>query len=247
MLLEIDNFEQFKIFFEVIFDITEYVELQLFQEYMKCSILDKAHTRFMSVTFQKEFFATYEVDDAESVTLFSEDLHKIIKSVNKIDTVVLMTNENYLICKMESDNGNSRVFEFVLPSEFIESPNPPSISLPVTLNVDVATLKQGVKDLKIVGAGEIQFNVTNNSLSITSGTEIYGNYSLNIIIDDVIEESMTSRYTLEYIEQLLNFNKINKVVELKLGNDYPLVYSFKDEIMGIEIDGLIAPRIEVED
>jgi len=245
MLLEIDKFEQFKIFFDVVYDITEFVELQLFEDYMTCSILDKAHTRFMSANFSKDFFASYEVDGAESVTLFSEDLHKIIKSARKIDNVVLMTNEDYLVCKMESDNGNSRVFEFVLPSEFIESPRPPSIPLPISLTMDVEILKQGVKDLKTLDSGEIQFNVVNGNFSITSGNEIQANYSSNADIEGTFDTDSVSRYSLEYIEQLLKFEKLSKVVELKTGDDYPLVYSFKTD--GIEIKGLIAPRIEVED
>lgn len=242
MLLEIDKFEQFKIFFDVVYDITEYVELQLFEDYMVCSILDKAHTRFMSANFSKNFFASYEVEDATSVTLFSEDLHKIIKSVSKIDNVVLMTNEEYLICKIESDNGNSRVFEFVLPSEFIESPHPPSIPLSISLKVDVGILKQSVKDLKTLNSGEVQFNVIDNNFSVTSGSEIHGKYSSSLPLEESFEENSVSNFSLEYIEQLLKFEKLSKVVELKLGNDFPLIYSFKND--DIEIKGLIAPRLE---
>lgn len=245
MLLEIDKFEQFKIFFDVVYDITEFIELQLFEDHMTCSILDKAHTRFMSANFSKDFFASYEVDGAESVTLFSEDLHKIIKSSNKVENIVLMTNENYLICKIESNNGNSRVFEFVLPSEFIESPHPPNIPLPISLSLDVGILKQGIKDLKIMDSGEVQFNVVGNNFSITAGSEIHGNYSSTISTDETFDVDAVSRFSLEYIEQLMKFEKLNKVVELKMGSDLPLAYSFKNE--GIEIKGLIAPRIEVED
>ena len=245
MLLEIDKFEQFKIFFDVVYDITEFIELQLFEDYMTCSILDKAHTRFMSANFSKDFFASYEIDDVESVTLFSEDLHKIIKSASKIDNVVLMTNENYLICKLESGNGNSRIFEFVLPSEFIESPHPPSIPFPIKLTLDIGVLKQGVKDLKTLDSGEVQFNVVNGNFSITSGNEIHANYSSNVAVDGTFDMDSVSRYSLEYIEQLLKFEKLSKMVDLKMGTDFPLVYSFKNN--GVEIMGLIAPRIEVED
>jgi hypothetical protein len=64
-------------------------------------------------------------------------------------------------------------------------------------------------------------------------------------IEGSFDTDSVSRYSLEYIEQLLKFDKLSKVVELKTGDDYPLVYSFKTD--GIEIKGLIAPRIEVED
>lgn len=247
MLLEIDNFEQFKVFFDVIYDITDLIELQLFKTHMICSILDKAHTRFMSVTFKSDFFAVYEIDDVESVTLFAEDLHKIIKSANKVDNVILQTNDNYLVCKFESKNGNSRIFEFVLPAEYIESPQPPSLSLPVKFDLDLNDLKQGIKDLKIIGSDIVQFNISENIVGLTAGIETSANYSSNISTEIECEVSSVSRFSLDYIEQLLKFEKINKTAKLSIGNDMPLLYSFEDEIMGVEVKGLIAPRIEVED
>lgn len=246
MLLGIDNFEQFKVFFDAIYEITELVELQLFNTYMVCSILDKSHSRFMSVTFQKDFFSVYEIDDVESVTLFAEDLHKIIKSASKIDTVTLMTNEDHLVCKFESKNGNSRVFEFVLPADYIESPQPPSISLPATFELSLSDLKQGIKDLKIIGSSEIQFNVTDDLLALTSGIETTTNYSSNIPIDVECKIPISAKYTMEYIEQLLKFEKINKVGKIQIGSDMPFIYQIEDEIMGIEVKGMIAPRVEVE-
>ena len=247
MLLEIDNFEQFKIFFDIIYDITEFVELQLFRDHMICNILDKGHTRFMSAKYNREFFSVYEVDDAESVILHTDDLHKIIKSASKIDTVILQTNENYLVCKIESNNGNSRVFEFVLPSEYVESPQPPSIDLPVELDLKIDDLKQAIKDLKILGTDELEFSISNQLLSITAGTEITTNYVYNIPSDIEVDYPFSSRFSLDYIDQLLKFSTISKTGKIEIGDDYPLLWSFEDDIMGVEVKGLIAPRIEVED
>lgn len=247
MILAIDNFEQFKIFFDVVYDITDLIEMQLFTDHITCSILDKTRTRFMSVTYDADFFAVYEKGDENSVVLFVEDLHKIIKSANKLDNVLLETNENYLICKLESENGNSRVFEFVLPSEYIDSPQPPSIEFPLTFELELTDLRQAINDLKIISSNEILFKTTEQSLSISAGMEVTANYVSTISIENESNENVSSRYNLEYLEQLLKFIKISKKGLIKLGDDYPLVYSFKDEGAGIEVIGMIAPRIEVED
>ena len=246
MFLEIDNFEQFKIFFDVVYDITELIELQLFKTHMTCTILDKAHTRFMSVEYKADFFASYEIDDVESVTLFADDVAKIIKSVNKIDNVILETNDDYLICKVESRKGNSRVFEFVLPAEHIESPQPPSLELSTRFIMNLDDLKQAIKDLKIIGSDVIQFNVVNNLVSVIAGVETTSNYAYNIITDVDVEGGITAKYSLSYLEQLLKFDKISKNGEFRLETNYPLLYSFEDETMGVNVKGLIAPRLEVE-
>ena len=246
MLLEIDNFDEFKIFFDVVYEITDLIELQLYKDKMVCSILDKAHTRFMSVEYGKDFFAVFDVQDMESVTLFAEDLHKIIKSVNKIDTVVLSTNENYLTCKIDSGNGNSRIFEFVLPADYIESPQPPSLDLPINFELELSDLKQGLNDLNILGSDEIQFNLSKDLLSITAGVEVSANYSSNIIIDNDEEMVVSSRFSTDYISQLLKFNKIDKSIKLTMGDDMPLIYTIEDEIMNVSVKGLIAPRVEMD-
>lgn len=246
MLLEIDNFEQFRVFFDVIYDVTELIELQLFQDKMVCSILDKSHSRFMSATFKKDFFSLYEIDDVESVTLFAEDVYKIIKSSTKIDNVVLQTNDDYLICRFEGKNGNSRIFEFVLPSDHTTSPQPPSLTLPIKFDLNLIDLKQGLNDLKTIGSTEVQLNVTDEMVSITTGIETTTNYVSNIPTDVEVDSPVSSRFSLEYVAQLLKFDKISKVVEIKTDNNFPLIYSFKDEIMGVEINGMIAPRVEVE-
>ena len=242
MLLGIDNFEQFKVFFDVVYDITDLIELQLFKDHMTCSILDKAHTRFMSVEYKKEFFSIYEINDVESVTLFADDIHKIIKSVSKIDSVILETNDEHLICKLESKKGNNRIFEFVLPADYIESPQPPSITMPVSVNVNLDDLKQGIKDLKIISSGEVKFIVNDDILSITSGMEVSSNYILNIPIEPT-GETLSSNFSIEYIEQIINLNKINNSAKLSIGDNNPLLYTVEDDIMCVKIDGMIAPRI----
>ena len=244
MLLVIDNFEQFKIFFEVIYDITELIELQLFKTHMFCTILDKARVRFMSVRYDKEFFSIYDVGDGERVTIFAEDLFKIIKSANKIDTVSIETTDDHMVCKIESNTGNSRIFEFVLPADYIESPQPPSLPQMVKFNMKLDDIKQSIKDLKIIGSGEIMFVVNNNEVNILAGVETSTKYSSNIHTDVSTDEQVSSRYSIDYIEQLLKFNKISKVITMNIGNDFPLIYSLSDVVMGVTIDGMIAPRME---
>ena len=83
-------------------------------------------------------------------------------------------------------------------------------------------------------------------VSITTGIETTTNYVSNIPTDVEVDSPVSSRFSLEYVAQLLKFDKISKVVEIKTDNNFPLIYSFKDEIMGVEINGMIAPRVEVE-
>ena len=167
-----------------------------------------------------------------------------MKSVNKKDTLYLDVNDPYLVAKIESENGNTRLFEFVLPSEFVDSPVPPHAEFPAVFEVDVTTLKQSVKDIGLVGTDLFVFMVNENKLTLTSGKYSTTNYA-NTVDIELENETMpvSSGFTLEYVAQMLKFDKISKKVKLKLGSDMPIFYTFEDPIMGVSVNGMIAPRI----
>lgn len=249
MNIVVDNIEQFKAFFDVVYDMSsELLELQLKVDRMVCTVLDKTKTRFFHVEYDSKFFDVYSVDDDESVVIFIEDLYKLLKSCNKTDTLYLESNDPYLIAKVVSDKGNSRVFEFVLPTDFIESPVPPHADFPSVFEVDVSDLSQSVKDIALIGSDLYVFNVVNGELNITTDKDIATKYANCIVVDDFekSEYDVSSAFTLDYVKQMLKFNKISKKVKIKLGNDLPIFYSYNDDVMGVRVSGMIAPRISEE-
>lgn len=244
MNIIVDNIKQFKNFFDVIYDMaSEVVELQLFPDRMVCNVLDRGRTRFNHVTFDKEFFDEYVVDGVESITVYVEDFYKLLKSCNNKDTLMLDVNDPYLIAKILSDNGNSRIFEFVLPSDYIDSPNPPSMDLPSILECDVGDLKQCVKDIGLIGSELFKFNVSGDNLIVTTDSDLATKYASKIDVEFEKSDVVSSMFSLEYINQMLKFDKITKTVKLKLGNDMPLFYIFQDTLMGVTVSGMIAPRL----
>ena len=248
MQIVVDNIEQFATFFNVVYDMSsELLELQLFQDRMVCSLLDRTKTRFFHVVYDADFFDVYDIDDVSSVVVFVEDLHKLLKSVNKKDVLFLEVNDPYLVAKIESVNGNSRIFEFVLPTDFMESPVPPHADFPVKFEVGVGDLETSVKDIGVIGSDLFTFNVGDDNLTITTSTEIATKYANIIPISLENLENVSASFTLDYVEQMLKFKKISKTVELKIGQDLPIFYEFNDEIMGVKVIGMIAPRISEEE
>ena len=52
---------------------------------------------------------------------------------------------------------------------------------------------------------------------------------------------------MDYVEQMLKFDKISKTAQLKFGDNFPIFYTFRDESMGVAVNGMIAPRIPTEE
>ena len=243
----IENVEQFKTFFNVIYEeATELLELQLHPDRMVCTVLDRTRTRFFHIEYESRFFSLYSVDDVDSIVVFVEDFHTLLKSVNKTDVLHLEINAPYLMAKIESSNGNCRVFEFVLPTEYIVSPVPPHAEFPSVFECDVGDLKQSIKDIGLIGSDLVIFNVINDELNITTSDDIATKYANQILVDFDKSANGASGFTLDYVAQMLKFDKISKTVKLKLGSDMPVFYTFADEMMGVRASGMIAPRISEE-
>lgn len=245
----IDQVEKFRTFFEVIYDMSsESLELQLHPDRMVCSILDRTKTRFFHVEYDASFFDKYDVEDVDSVVIFIEDLYKLLKSCNRTDVISLEIKDPYLIAQVESDKGNKRIFEFVLSSDIVNSPVPPHAEFPVVFEMDVGDLKQSVKDIKLVGTDLFTFMVNDETLTLTSSSDSSVNYAnqIDIELDNPVANPISASFTLDFIAQMTKFEKISKTVKLKLGDDLPLFYYFKDNLMDVTVTGMIAPRISDE-
>ena len=252
MKIVLSNIEQFKIFFDTIYDVaSEDIELKFFMDKMTCAILDGSHSRFFYVEYEMKFFDEYDVEEVASICVSVEDMYKLLKLANKSDTLTLEFSEEMMSAELLSKTGNRRLFEFVLPYSFVDSPSMPSINLPAHIEVSTADMKQSVKDIELVGTNIFQFVLSDGTITLMSDTMLDTSsytstkYAQVIEAETGITDVMTVRFNIEFIKQMLKFDKINKEVTIDLGEN-ALVYKFEDEIMGVTVNGLIAPRIVEE-
>lgn len=250
--LEISNIEQFKNFFDVVYDVSnEIVELQFFIDRMTCAVLDRGRVRFFYVEYESKFFDKYDVDKVDSVCVFLEDIYNLLKLANKTDTLILEFTEDTMSAQLLSD-GNKRIFEFTLPIDFISSPSFPSESLRVSMHLQTKELVQSVKDIKLIGTDIFQFVVSKDSIALMSDSTLQTDsfsstkYAQMIEVETDVEDTLSVRFNLDYIAQMLKFNKINREVDIQM-DERALFYKFEDEIMGVCVRGMIAPRVEVSE
>ena len=242
MLLEITDIVPLKTFFDIIYDSSSIIELRLDQFKCKISLLNNSHVAFYDVEYSKDFFNTYQVDDIESVLIFVEDFYKILKSATKDDIMTLSTNESNLIITFENKS-NRRVFEIPLGDDYGQSPTPPSIDYNGSIMVSLDDLKAPVHDLdKIIKTDRFKMILNENVLKIISPSDSMTQYSQEIEVESNINGNVI--VNIDYISQLLKLNKVNKVVEFKIGNGIPLSWNITSPMEDVKMSGLIAPIIE---
>lgn len=251
MKIEVSNIEQFKVFFDTVYDVaSESVELKFYMDRMTCAVLDRSKARFFYVEYEMKFFDLYDVDEVTSICVSIEDMFKLLKLSNKSDVLTLSFTESSMCAELES-NGNKRIFEFTLPYDYVTSPTLPNVELPVQFECGVKDMKQSVKDIGLIGTDIFQFVISKDKITLMCDTrEMTSEFSsvsyAQVIDSDIdVDDILTVRFNIDYIAQMLKFDKINKVVHISLA-DNALIYNFEDEIMGVKVHGMIAPRMEVE-
>ena len=242
MIVGIDDIGMFKIFFDVVFEECDTIELHCNASGMELSLLDKSHTCFYSVKYDSSFFDLYDVDDVELVSLFIEDVVKILKTAGKNDYLTLSSDESRVIAKFEH-NGNTRVFELVQPADFNESPTPPDIGTSCSVLFSIDDLNQSLKDFDIFKSGSCHVCCADNVLSFSSNDDASMKYSNRIECDT--NGVGDAYYTVDYLKKLTRFKTVNKEILFEFGDTLPLCWTVENQ--WVKVSGLIAPRINQED
>lgn len=241
MIVGIDDIGMFKVFFDVVFEECDTVELKCNPSAMELSLLDKSHTCFYSIRYDSSFFDLYDVDDVEIVSLFIEDVVKILKTASKNDYLTLSSDESRVVAKFEHEN-NTRVFELVQPADFGDSPTPPSIGTSCDVRFSIDDLNQSLKDFDIFKSGSCHLCCEDGLLSFTSKSDASMKYSHKIECE--ASGVGDAYYTVDYLKKLIKFKTIDKNIVFEFGDTLPLCWTVENQC--VKVSGLIAPRIETD-
>lgn len=251
MQIVIDNIEKFKIFFDVVYeDAPDIIELQFHADKLVSRVLTKDHTRFFNVEYELDFFENYAVDTVCGISVYSQDIYNLLKLANKKDVLIIDFDESNMMCKLISETGNRRVFEFGLPDNDLgHVPQLPSIDADCVLELNTFDIKQSVKDIALIGTHIFKFVINENSVTYMSdttlSTDVYSStkYAQEIETVTGVSDGFYVNFNLEYVKEMLKFEKISNVIKLRLSPKV-LIYKFQDDVSGVAVKGMIAPRVE---
>ena len=241
MMFVTSDVDLFRLFFECVFDETDIVQLECTPEKMSVSVLSRSHTCFYTVEFSREFFDEYDVDNVEIVTLDLDSLFKILKTCKGKEAMELSTG-GYEVTIILEDDVNRRVFEIMQVDVEYAPANPPMLDNDAVAVMGFGSLKQTLTDLDIFKTGSVHV-IVGDTLKFKTDELSLVDYN-NTIAHEYISGVGDSIYSTEFLKKILYFNKLNDEVKFELGADVPLVWSV--ESSGIEVRGLIAPKVGVE-
>ena len=113
-------------------------------------------------------------------------------------------------------------------------------------------MKQSVKDISLLGNSIFQFVLSKDTITLMSDNSAesseYSSVKYAQVIESELEmdEVFSIRFNIDYVAQMLKFDKISKEVNIEV-SELAMFYKFEDEIMGVTVRGMIAPRVEMEE
>lgn len=240
MKLELYNPSIFKEVFDTISHIVDECKLEFDNLGMRINALDKSHIVFISLEFKYHLFDTYEVPDPESVFIDTLQFLNVLKRCKNDNVLKMETNDNNLILTFEGDA--TKTYHIRLIDNDYEVAKPPAIVLPVKVNAPSNLIKDTLSDMELFSEN-FKISVDEDYIRLFTDGQI-GDTEMKYLHGANIAEYVKSSYSIDKVKDIFRCSKLSEEVELDIGNDMPIVITFRLVTGDGLVSFLLAPRLE---
>lgn len=240
MKLELYNPSIFKEVFDCISHIVDECKLEFSNFGLTINALDKSHITFISLDFKYHLFDTYEVPENESLLIDTVEFIKVLKRCKNDDVLKIETDESNLILTFEGES--TRKYNLRLIDNEYETPKPPALALPVKVNAPSNLIKDTLSDMELFSEN-FKISVDEDYIRLFADGQI-GDTEMKYLHGSNITEYVKSSYSIDKVKDIFRCSKLSEEVELDIGNDMPIVITFRLVTGDGLVSFLLAPRLE---
>ena len=224
--------------FQLLKNASSLVQFEIFPEYLRIEGMDKSHVCLFKIQLASSWFAQYNVDKKQSLSLDTTVLYTILAHVNSDTLLIKYDDENEdilnidLLCnEIDKAKGSfDRFFSIPLIDSDFEV-----ISIP-EMEYD-AEFKLECKKLQDLTSQLILFGSTLNIICNENGIDLKtigdnGTMKVNLPIDDLSEfsisegEELEISYSLNYIHKMCLTTKLCKEVQVSISENLPICIKY---------------------
>ena len=243
MKLELSNVKIVKDCLETVCLIIDELTFECDNDGIRLRALDKSHITFIDLEWKNHLFDMYQCTEPISFCVDASELLRIIKRIKGDDVLSLGLDEGNLILKYNGDS--VRTFKLRLIDVEYETPTPPTVEYPVTLEVPVNVFSDAISDAELYGE-KISLSCDNDYF-ITSADGEFGVNHNRYLHGESIGDYVKSTYSILKIKEMLKGKSLSHEVKLGLGNDLPLTLEYHSPMNDYKLGFLLAPRLEMEE
>ncbi len=240
---ELSDSNILKTSFDAISSIVDEVEIQTDSEGMRLDALDRSHITFVHLELKSDLFDEFICDVPEKINIDTEEFMKVLKRAKSRDKVILSVDEGNLIITFEGEA--TRTFKIRLIDMEYDTPVPPQLEHPTSVQIPFSLLKDSINDIDIF-SDKILLKIDSERFTASADGE-FGDASIEYIHAEKVNEEVKSLFSLDKIREMLKADRFSNVAEISLGNDMPLLLSLEMVTGDGELSFLLAPRLETED
>ena len=216
-------------------------KLRFTDQGLKVTAVDPANVAMVHATIDRTAMDVYSAPEEELVVgIDVARLHNMIKSVKSKDLLELIVEDSKIKVR-----AGKMTYSVVLidPNTIRKEPKIPELDLPVKVVLGLETFKQAIQlaskidDSVIFRCDGEKFYIETKGDLETIRT-VLGDSEL---IEFVKAEART-KFSIEYLLEFCKAGGSLDVIEIKVGTDYPGIFSFRDS--AVELMYVLAPRIE---
>ena len=256
--------EVFANIFQNLKSISDMVNVQFDEEKMYIQTMDSARISILEISLPCAWFCKYSFDGGPTkltLGIHTQLMFKILSTRDKNQTISLQysSEEEIVIIHMRAidetgqpipGGGFDKQFELPLIELDTEYLGIPEIEYQVEMALHSSVFSTLIHQLR--GFGEsLEIHCDEETIRFTAKTQNSGSMAVNVRMDDLTEFAIEEdcqldlTFGLQYLQNICNYGKITKQVQIKLHADYPLRIDYPLDNDGF-VKYFLAPKMNDE-
>lgn len=240
MKMVVKNVKKFKECITITSRLINETRIKTNNEGLSLLAIDPANVAMIELVMSRDCFE--EISGEEEFCVNTNNLKQVLRRVKNSDVLSMETVKNKLTITINR-GGNSKKFELPLIEVSDEHLKKPSLTFKANMTTYSDVFKEAVEDVNLMGES-VKFVYETGKLTISSGEQLS---KAKVEIKNENEEEnnegiIVSRYSAEYLKNMVEGSKISDKVRLGFNKDYPLRLVYEDE--GTRLSFVLAPRVE---
>jgi proliferating cell nuclear antigen len=243
MKLTLNEPAVFKDGISILSDIITESTIEATEDGLEVEAMDPANVSKVTFTIPKDAFSTYDVDDDAEIAINFNNLQKILRRLNKKDTLVLERQENKL--KLIYKGSNTKTYYVPLIDLEDRSQSLKDLDAEVNVSMPGKLLSEAIDDVDVVSES-VKFTAEPGKLTISAeGDMSRADVELTESEDVTIKTdgTQTSRYSIEYLKNMIQARKICDEVTVRFSQNYPIMLDY-DKEDSASMNFILAPRVD---
>ncbi|MBA4695556.1 MAG: DNA polymerase sliding clamp [Candidatus Poseidoniales archaeon] len=223
--------------------VVEEARLDFGEDGLSVRVVDPSHVAMIKMDVDSAAFDTWELDDTK-LGLEMRPLKEIMSQGQGTDMVELSYDDNtgQASIKIGRIDMNMRP----LDNSTLNPPNLPNLDLPCGVTIAGAELAQAIRASKLVG-DLINMSLTESEFSVNvkgPNREVNANFSKDELHAIDCDSAARSQYSLTYLIPLAKVFQGIEHVNLRFGENFPLMITFDFADGAGHVEYFLAPRVE---